>query len=253
MFLFVLNVYYAYVVWGHIPWAALNLIVATTSVKSNMGLAIFAYSSLPIMFGWNCVWLVSFVSTVYVSSGCDATGSCTNETPGILVFSMLLSYHWTYQVIKNVLHVTVAGVVGTWWFVPTEATSFCSAGVRDSFVRSITTSFGSICLGSLLVAIIEALRSMVRNARENGDGGILLCLAECLLACLQDILEVSEGCEYVVVVMYHSFYAAWHSTKDEKYSPHIEICNNYSISTSTCGPSYSSAFMGTPSSRRVKM
>jgi hypothetical protein len=53
--------------------------------------------------------------------------------------------------------------------------------------------FGSICLGSLLVAIIEALRSMVRNARENGDGGILLCLAECLLACLQDVLEVSEG------------------------------------------------------------
>ena len=193
IFLLVLTLYYAYVVWGRIPFAACNLVVATTAVKANLGLAIFAYSSLPVMFGWNCWWLVSFVSTVYVTSGCDATGNCASETSGMLVFSMLLSYHWTYQVIKNVLHVTVAGAVGTWWFVPDEGASFCSRGVRDSFVRAVTTSFGSICLGSLLVAIIEALRSMVRNARENGEGGILLCLAECLLSCLQDVLEVSDS------------------------------------------------------------
>ena len=189
--LFVLTVYYAYVVWGRIPFAAANLVVATTAVKSNLGLSILAYSSLPVIIGWSCWWLVSFASTVYVASGCDAQGNCATETPGILVFSMLLSYHWTCQVIKNVVHVTVSGAVGTWWFVPTEGTSFCSHGVRDSFVRSITTSFGSICLGSLLVAIVEALRSMVRNMRENGEGGILLCLAECLLSCLQDMLEVS--------------------------------------------------------------
>jgi hypothetical protein len=192
VFLFVLTVYYAYVVWGRIPFAACNLVVATTAVRANLGLAAFAYSSLPVMFGWNCWWLVSFASTVYVTSGCDARGNCAGETPGALVFSMLLSYHWTYQVIKNVLHVTVAGVVGTWWFVPGEGASFCSRGVRDSFVRSVTTSFGSICLGSLLVAIIEALRSMVRNARDDGDGGIFLCLAECLLSCLQDVLEVRD-------------------------------------------------------------
>ena len=71
-----------------------------------------------------------------------------------------------------------------------EGTSFCSNGVRDSLVRSMTTSFGSICLGSLLVAIIEALKSMVRNLRESENGGgILLCLAECLLACLADVME----------------------------------------------------------------
>lgn len=156
--LFVLNVYYAYVVWGHIPWAASNLVAATTAVKSNMGLAIFAYASLPVMFGWNCVWLVSFVSTVYVTSGCDPTGTCSTETPGILVLSFLLSYHWTYQVIKNVLHVTVAGVVGTWWFAPTEATSFCSAGVRDSFVRSITTSVSTFTL-TLQYTVFRCVRS----------------------------------------------------------------------------------------------
>ena len=192
LLLFIFTAYYAYIVWGRIPFAAANLVCATTAVKSNMGLSFLAYSSLPIMLGWSCWWLVSFVSTIYVTSGCDGQGNCSSP-PGILVFALLLSYHWTFQVIKNVIHVTVAGTVGTWWFVPSEGTSFCSHGVRDSLVRSLTTSFGSICLGSLLVAIIEALKSMVRNLRESENGGgILLCLAECLLACLADVMEVSE-------------------------------------------------------------
>lgn len=79
-------------------------------------------------------------------------------------------------------------LVGTWWFVPTEASSFCSSAVRDSYLRSMTTSFGSICMGSLLVAIVEALESMVRNEREESDG-LLLCLLQCLLACLRDVIE----------------------------------------------------------------
>jgi len=48
-------------------------------------------------------------------------------------------------------------------------------------------------MGSLLVAIIEASKNMVQRLRESDDGGgILLCLAKCLLSCLQDILEVSD-------------------------------------------------------------
>jgi hypothetical protein len=38
IFLFALTVYYAYVVWGRIPFAACNLVTATTAVKANLGL-----------------------------------------------------------------------------------------------------------------------------------------------------------------------------------------------------------------------
>ena len=130
---------------------------------------------------------------MYVTSGCDGQGNCTSELPGILVFALLLSYHWTFQVIKK----------GRGWFVPSEGTSFCSNGVRDSLVRSMTTSFGSICLGLLLVAIIEALKSIVRNLRESENGGgILLCLAECLLACLADVMEYFNMWAFVFVGLY---------------------------------------------------
>jgi len=200
--LFAFMVYYAYVVWGRIPFAACNLIAATTAVKANGGLAFFAYNSLFIMVGWSMWWVVSFTSVVYVTSGCDGQGNCEGETNGFILFALLLSYYWTGQVVKNVVHVTVAGTVGTWWFVPTEATSCCSHAVRDSFLRSVTTSFGSICMGSLLVAIVETAKNAVRNARESGDGGIFLCIIECLLACLQDILEYFNMWAFVFVGLY---------------------------------------------------
>ena len=111
IFLLLLTVYYAYVVWGRIPFAACNLVSATTAVRANLGLTIFAYNSLFIMIGWSCLWLVSFGSTVYITSGCNAQGECASEPNNILVFAMLLSYYWVAQVIKNVVHVTVAGTV----------------------------------------------------------------------------------------------------------------------------------------------
>mmetsp|Transcript_2885 Transcript_2885/g.5101 ORF Transcript_2885/g.5101 Transcript_2885/m.5101 type:complete len:589 (-) Transcript_2885:219-1985(-) len=201
--MFVITVYYAYVVWGRIPFAACNLETATTAVKSNLGLAFFAYSSLFVMVGWSACWMVSFVSTMYVTGGCNGQAQCENDPSEVLVFFMLLSYYWTFQVISNVIHVTVAGTVGTWWFVPSEGSSCCSNGVRDSFLRSVTTSFGSICFGSLLVAILEASKQMIKNLRESEDGGgVLLCLAECLLACLQDIMEYFNKWAFVFVGLY---------------------------------------------------
>ncbi|KAL7520603.1 hypothetical protein ACHAWX_005320 [Stephanocyclus meneghinianus] len=201
IFLTGMTIWYAYIVWGRIPFAACNLVTATTAVRGNLGLSVLAYSSLPLMLGWSAWWMLSFASTIYVTSGCDGQGNCQGEANGFVIFLMLLSFHWTSSVIRNTVHVTVAGVVGTWWFVPTEASSFCSSAVRDSYLRSMTTSFGSICMGSLLVAIVEALESMVRNEREESDG-LLLCLLQCLLACLRDVIEYFNTWAYVFVGIY---------------------------------------------------
>lgn len=97
------------------------------------------------------------------------------------------------QVLQNTMHAIVAGVVSTWWFVPDEASSCCSKAIMGSTVRATTTSFGSICFGSLLVAIIQTLRHLLNNARNNDDMGggaaFLLCLVDCCLQCFQEILE----------------------------------------------------------------
>ncbi len=221
LFLFIMTAYYACVIWGRIPFAASNLVTASTAVKCHLcGLATLAYVSLLVVTCWTLWWTATFVSTVYVTSGCDGNGNCAEETSLWVIFALLISYYWTFQVIKNVVQVTVAGTVGTWWVVPAAdaivekkdgdgnsstssaaATSAsqcccCSRAVGESYLRSMTTSFGSICMGSLLVAIVEAAKNTVRGLRESEDGGgIFLCLAECLLACLRDVLEVSPSCK----------------------------------------------------------
>ena len=99
----------------------------------------------------------------------------------------------------------VAGVVSTWWFAPEDAGACCSVAIKDSFVRATTTSFGSICFGSLLVAIIQAVKAMVQSARNNDEMGpagvFLLCLVECLLRCLEDVLQFFNKFAYVYVGM----------------------------------------------------
>jgi Plasma-membrane choline transporter len=85
--------------------------------------------------------------------------------------------------------VTTAGTVGTWWFDP-SACGCCASAVTNSFIRTLTTSFGSICFGSLIVAIIQALRMLADQAQANGDGDVFACIAQCILACLQGLVEV---------------------------------------------------------------
>ena len=87
------------------------------------------------------------------------------------------------------MHVTTAGVIGTWWFVPSEANGFCSKAIGDSFSRAVTYSFGSICFGSLLVALVQALRALEYYCRDNDDFQFLSCIIQCILGCLEGILE----------------------------------------------------------------
>jgi Plasma-membrane choline transporter len=180
---------YAYRVWIRIPFAAANLVTAVTAVRQNLGLAVYAYWSLILILLWTILWTISLGATVYVLGNCDAsTGVCASSVNGGIIFAFLVSYYWTAQVLSNVVHVTTAGTVGTWWFRPSEAGGCCSHAVRQSYVRALTTSFGSICLGSLIVAIIQAIRETINISRENGDS-FIACCAECLIGCIESLVE----------------------------------------------------------------
>ena len=71
----------------------------------------------------------------------------------------------------------------------------------DSFFRAITTSFGSICLGSLIVAIVQAARHMLHRLRATDDG-LLYCLAECCLRCIEAIIEYFNEWAFIYVAIY---------------------------------------------------
>jgi hypothetical protein len=104
----------------------------------------------------------------------------------------------------------VAGVMATWCFDKDDADGCFSSAVLSSVHRSMTYSFGSICFGSLLQALISVFRVIVENARNQRDredqsggcGALLLCILECLASLLQDIIEYFNQWAYVFVGIY---------------------------------------------------
>lgn len=189
---------YARAVWSRIPFASINLLTACTAVKKNCGVVFIAYFYVIIAFGWSLLWSVALAGVydqvIYTANG----ESAVNYGYYFLLF---LSFFFTHQVIQNCTHVTVSGTVGTWWFSPQDS-GCCSGGVMGSAIRTLTTSFGSICFGSLLVAILQALKAVASMARSEEGGSFLLCLAECIIQCLANIMEYFNKWAFVYVGLY---------------------------------------------------
>lgn len=193
---------YFYCVRHRIPFTKAIMTASVSSVQTNPG-------------SINVVYLMALLNVIWVMFWGFTTAAITNHfqvsngekeitaTHGLAWFFLLISFYWTGQVLKNVGHVTVSGSVASWWLVPTQPAPTCGA-----FKRAMTTSFGSICFGSLLVAVLSAMRAVVRQAkdqaRRRGSGGAAcaLCCLECILRSLERLIRYFNMYAYTHVAIY---------------------------------------------------
>jgi hypothetical protein len=197
------------------PYEFLLLIVLSIHDNRTLGISIVSYGLVALAFLYTVTWSIAIFGVNYAVS-CDAkTGSCSeNGLSGGLVFLLILALFWTIQVIQNTVHVSVAGTVGTWWFVPEDARSYCSRAVRDSFFRATVLSAGSICLGSLLVAVIQTLRYFAEQMRNQEDN-ILKCIADCILSCIESYASYFNQWAYIYVGLYgYDYFSAGSKVMD---------------------------------------
>lgn len=209
-----------------VPFAAANLKTALSALGAHGGLMLLSLANGVISFVWITTWVAAFLGIDaytrrhYPQEPCptDASGNplydkekhpdgMCDATPNVIVtFLMILSFCWTLQVIRNVLHTTTAGTVGTWWVSgPNSARRTCCGWgeIINSYLRAMTYSFGSICFGSLLVAILQTLENMLRNQRNNRRGNaLLLCILECIVYLLRRWMEYFNSWAFVYVAMY---------------------------------------------------
>lgn len=82
---------------------------------------------------------------------------------------------------------TVAGVIGSWWFTVDGDTRRRGEDLRRSFFRSVFYSVGSVCYGSLLVGPVRVLKQLSALFRPSEENVSLLCLHECI-HCVQTCL-----------------------------------------------------------------
>merc|ERR1711997_568207 len=120
-----------------------------------------------------------------------------DDINSVVVFLMLVSFYWGGQVNQNISHCTSCGVAATWYF----STEIDYNPTPKAFKRTMTTSFGSVALGSLMVAVIQAVKAMVQSARNNKNG-LIVCLVMCLLNCLERLVEYFNLYAYAHCAIY---------------------------------------------------
>lgn len=184
---------YAKIVWSRIPFAAQNLKTGFAAIKSNLGIMFYAYMFCGLSVVYTLFWSLTFMGIYYKNNG---------NPSGFYIFLLFLGLFWTQQVIGNTIHVSIAGLVGSWWYDPSTADSCCSPATHSSVFRASTYSFGSIAFGSLLVAIIQALRQIVYSMRANGDNAFLTCILDCILGCIEGTLRYFNKWAFVYVGLY---------------------------------------------------
>jgi hypothetical protein len=188
---------------NRIPYAASNLKCSISVLKNNLGLGLVAIGSMIGLVAYFLSWAFAFMFTMSLDAMKDNTGEEGLSPLGVFVACIfLLSFYWTHEVLRNIVRATVSGVVGHWWFVPTEAASFCSTAVRGSATRASTYSLGSIAFGSLIVAVLQLIRNTLHNANNDRNAGILRCIAACILSYIETLVQFFNKWAYVYVGLY---------------------------------------------------
>ncbi|CAF3471631.1 PNS1 protein [Fusarium graminearum PH-1] len=161
-----------------------------------------------------------------------ADGGCgKGKVIGLIAFITFAMY-WFSEWLKNTIHTTIAGVYGSWYFNPHN---FPKDATRASAKRALTYSFGSIALGSLLVAIIQFLRQICNAARnqEGADGSFvgyaIFCCISCLLGLLEWAVEFINRYAFCHIALYGKAYFAaakdtWKMIKDRGIDALINDC-----------------------------
>ncbi|GMI19016.1 hypothetical protein TeGR_g11516 [Tetraparma gracilis] len=206
-----------YAVYSRIEFAGANLAVACEALQQFPTLFVAAFAALLLNFGWIVLWCLAMLGTIKpstvsgvetdigtfdsrlcISTAYDGEYEDGSVNPNPTYFAMLISFYWGSTVISNVMHCTTAGAVATWWF----SKDLGMTPVADSFFRACTYSFGSICFGSLLVAILKAIRQMLKEAEKNKNAQMFFCVIQCLLGIIESLLEIFNRYAFCYVAIY---------------------------------------------------
>ncbi|CAE7937536.1 PNS1 [Symbiodinium sp. KB8] len=175
--------------------ALMRTIIKVVEIHTSM-IFISIWGSF-LSFLWSllcCMSLVAFA--IHDEEAMDKlTKGRASSSPAKAGFLFLFFFvqYWGLMVAMDAAYTACCGVFGRWYFLKDRRPG--DTPVMSAIKDAYTTSFGSICLGAFIVALIRALEALVRTLRREAqeDGNIvlclLLCLVECVIDCIGDIME----------------------------------------------------------------
>jgi len=200
--------FYLYCVRERVAFSAVLLSSVASLIQAHPAMLTVALLALVACVVWTVVWAVAVSFTLHartfpVSTREDAPGGTLEATgygaQGGVIFFLLVSFYWTAHVLKNVVHVAVAGTVGSWYFLAPQANV---DPTKRALRRALTTSFGSICLGSLVVSVIRALRLGASAASRRTAPGVIRSCLLCALGFLDVLVRFFNQYAFTHVALY---------------------------------------------------
>ncbi|VVA98697.1 unnamed protein product [Arabis nemorensis] len=163
-----------------LPFTMLVLRKALQLVWGLPKVIIVAHAFTIVMLLWMSLWSFGAAGVVASSMG--------DEGRWWLLVVLSVSLFWTGAVLCNTVHVIASGMVFHVLFHcgQEESSSLPPSSLIDSLRYAVTTSFGSICYGSLFTAAIRTLRWEIRGFRSK------ICGNECLLCCVDFLFHLVE-------------------------------------------------------------
>merc|ERR1711988_398045 len=189
--------------YGKFVWARADLAAATIGVTvsfTSQYPAVFVVAAVSL--GMQLLWLMLWSTTSY-NALVFLGGSTTGQ---ILAVYFIVMLFWGVQVLKNIVHVTIAGSFASWYFRYPHHQE--SNPTLTALLRACTTSFGSVCLGSLVVAIVRTLRTFAHAAHQGAKNrnAVLATLFSRLLACTDHLAQYFNVYAFVQVAVYGRTY-----------------------------------------------
>jgi len=214
-----LNACWLNALWHKIPATALALGTSSHVIYNLPGTMAVAVAGIVLQVVWAGVACLAGANVYYAFDREYDFENYEGPTPPALQASMLLlllCLYWGWQVVSNLAYVSTCGGVATWYFDPSSldrGVGCCKPSVLDALGRACCSSFGSICAGSLLVAIVQTIGAIVRyielKAREDGNLVFVLasCCLRCVVSCIESLLELFNEWAFVYVAIYGTSFA----------------------------------------------
>jgi len=191
------------------------LLKTVTRVTGQFPATMFSgFIGLCVELGFSAIFILSAGGWLLkTQQGSGQTNGQANGGGYVVFVYLLFCFYWCSQVVQNVVHVTVSGLFATVYFMGTPVSQWkVTVPVQNptakSAKRAMSTSFGSICYGSLIIALIQTLRYIVRSAAQQSqeDGNLfaffcLYCL-DCILSIIESLAEYFNKYAFTQVAIY---------------------------------------------------
>ncbi|XP_057528648.1 uncharacterized protein LOC130807460 [Amaranthus tricolor] len=191
-----------------LPFSMLVLQKAVKMTWSLRKVMCIAYAFILVMLIWMALW--SFGAAGVVASSIGDGGRWW------LLMVLSISLFWTGAVLCNTVHVIVSGMVFLVLFHGGQETaSMPPDSLMKSLRYAVTTSFGSICYGSLFTAAVRTLRWEIRGVRAKiGNNECLLCCIDFVFHLVETLVRFFNKYAYVQIAVSgksfnHSARDAW--------------------------------------------